>query len=130
MDQKGLRLEVNLGFESPFFADREELVTVFSNLLDNACKYTPEKGAVSVTMASKEDSLHFVLSNASRPLSREQIERIFDPFYRVDGSPSRGSGLGLAITRKIVQKQGGTITASQSAEEFRIALVLPSMSIA
>ena len=127
MDQKGLRLEANLSSEFPFFADREELVTVFSNLLDNACKYTPEKGTVSVTMASKEDGLHFVLTNASRPLSGEQIERIFDPFYRVEGSPSRGSGLGLAITRKIVQKQGGTITASQSAEEFRIALVLPSI---
>jgi signal transduction histidine kinase len=129
MDQKGLRLEARLNSGAPFFSDREAMVTVLTNLLDNACKYTPENGAVTVTMASEEDGLHMTVTNTSRHLSPEQIGRVFDPFYQVEGSPSRGVGLGLAITRKIIHKQGGTITASQSGDALSIGFILPSLRL-
>lgn len=125
MDLKALRVEINQDFAAPFFADKEAMITVFTNLFENAAKYTPEKGKVVLSMTSRQGGLHFSIMNTSMPLSAEQIAKIFDPFYRVEGTPSKGTGLGLAITRKLIEKQGGTIAASQSEEGLRIEFSLP-----
>jgi two-component system sensor histidine kinase CpxA len=127
MDQKAVRTDAVLEYPGPFLADREAMTTVFTNLLENSCKYTAEGGTVVVRLDSEEGALRFSLSNTTgRTISDEQLERIFDPFYRIEGSTAKGTGLGLAITRKLIEKQGGTIKASRSPEGLCVSFVLPS----
>jgi signal transduction histidine kinase len=128
MDQKSIRVHTAIEFAGNFHADREATTTIFNNLLENACKYTPEHGAMKVLLRSEETALRFAVTNETATiLSGEQMERIFDPFYRIEGSNQKGSGLGLAITRKLVERQGGSIQISQSAEGLCFSLFLPSM---
>ncbi|PKN62060.1 MAG: hypothetical protein CVU57_26165 [Deltaproteobacteria bacterium HGW-Deltaproteobacteria-15] len=128
MEQKSIRTETAIDFNGPFCADREAMATVLNNLFENGCKYTPEKGTVAVRLGFEKTSLRFALTNSTtRTLSREQLERIFDPFYRIEGTAPKGTGLGLAIAKKVIEKQGGTINASQSPEGICVSFVLPSM---
>ena len=127
MDQKGIRTETDLRFMGPFPADRDAMSTILTNLLDNACKYTPPNGVVRVSVSPEEKSLRLsVVNTTDRVLSEEQLGRLFDPFYRVEGSSPKGTGLGLAIVRKIIEKQGGAIEASQSENSICITFTLPS----
>jgi two-component system sensor histidine kinase CpxA len=129
LDQKSIRTEAAIDFHGPFCADREAMTMVLTNLFDNACKYTPENGTVAVRLGSEKTALRFELTNStSAAFSEEQLERIFDPFYRIEGSGTKGTGLGLAIARKVMEKQGGAMKASQSPEGLCISFVLPSMN--
>lgn len=128
MDQKSIVTETAFDFAGPFYSDRDAMTTVVTNLLENACKYTPGKGTVTVRLGSEGGALRFAVTNStSSALSEEQLQRIFDPFYRIEGSTPKGTGLGLAISRKMIEKQGGVIKASQSPEGLCVSFVLPSM---
>jgi len=126
MSQKGLRLTKELSFDPPFVADKEALRTALSNILDNAVKFTPENGMVSVKTRSKEEFLEISVTNAFEALSQEDLEKIFDPFHRAQDVPKTGSGLGLAITKKIIHRHGGTIKAFNTEEGLQIQIELPS----
>jgi len=126
MERKSIRTNRAIDFKGPFVADRDAMATILNNLFENACKYTPEKGTVAARLFSEKDALHFVLTNSiAVPLSEEQLERIFDPFYRIEGSAAKGTGLGLAIVRKLIEKQRGKINASQLPEGLSVSFVLP-----
>jgi two-component system sensor histidine kinase CpxA len=129
MDQKSIRTEAVLEFEGPFYADREAMITVFSNILENTCKYTPQNGFAAVRLNSGNGSLRFAVTNTTgRAFSEEQLERIFDPFYRIEGGAGpKGTGLGLAIAKKLIEKQGGAMKATQSPEGLCVSFVLASM---
>lgn len=100
--------------------------TAFSNILDNAIKFTLEDGTVAVEMHSEQDFLKISVTNSFEPLSEEDLTGIFEPFYRTEQSPESGSGLGLAITRKIIEKHGGMIEALNADEGLKIQVRLPS----
>lgn len=104
--------------------DRNRLRQLLLNLVDNAVKYNHEGGAVSLELCGLENMVMLTISNTSQPLSSEQIERVFDPFFRGDQSHARdmeGCGLGLAIARWIVTAHHGTI--SLSSEEGKTTVV-------
>jgi two-component system phosphate regulon sensor histidine kinase PhoR len=101
---------------SPFLdvlADRHSLEEVFVNLLDNAIKYTPEGG--KVTMSAVETTpgeIQFSVKDNGIGIPREDIPRIFERFYRVDKGRSQemgGTGLGLSIVKHLVQAHGGKV---------------------
>jgi signal transduction histidine kinase len=96
-------------------ADPARLREVLVNLADNAVKYTPPRGRISVTARRREDGfVEVAVSDTGIGIPPEIGERIFEPFFRVAGSePQRGqasSGLGLALARRLVEAQGGTIS--------------------
>ena len=90
--------------------DRERLRQALSILLDNAVKYTPKGGRVTVRTTEEEGDVKIDVSDTGIGLSEEQIPHVFERFYRAEEARSTaGSGLGLAIARQIVEDQGGSL---------------------
>jgi two-component system phosphate regulon sensor histidine kinase PhoR len=95
-------------------ADRDRLLQVLTNLLDNAIKFTPEGGVVEVAVRGRRGGVDVEVSDSGRGIPDEALPRIFDRFYRVERSRSReegGTGLGLAIAKHIIDAHGGQISA-------------------
>ncbi len=96
-------------------ADRDRILQVLTNLLDNAIKFTPDGGTVEVTAGVDTHEAVISVSDSGRGIAEEHLPRVFDRFYRVERSRSReagGTGLGLAIAKHIVEAHGGRITAT------------------
>lgn len=125
MDRKGLHLVTDLSIELPVMGDRDALRTALSNILDNAVKFTPPKGTVLVRAHPQGDFPEISITNSFGALSREDMKKIFEPFFRIEGSGESGSGLGLAITKKIIERHGGTIEATNPPEGLEIQIRLP-----
>ena len=118
MALRSQKLTVNapLGVMS-LYADPVRLRQVFVNLLDNACKYTPVGGSISITASSRPGSAEVSVCDNGIGISSDVLPHIFDLFMqdtRACAADSRGLGVGLAVVRELVQAHGGTITA-QSA---------------
>jgi two-component system phosphate regulon sensor histidine kinase PhoR len=93
-------------------ADREGLREILDNLLDNAIKYTPEGGRVSVVWRSNGTMAQIAVRDSGIGIKPEDQERIFERFYRVDKARSRelgGTGLGLSIVKHLAQSMNGTV---------------------
>jgi signal transduction histidine kinase/CheY-like chemotaxis protein len=118
------------------WADRDRLIQIVTNLLQNAVKFTPEGGRILVTVRKENQTLAGVSVHDTGPgIPPEFLDQIFDPFFRVKQARTgtKGLGLGLSIVRTLVELQGGTITArselGQGAElSFTIPL-LPTMAV-
>ncbi len=98
----------------PVFADRERVHQVLFNLLDNAVRFTPAGGRVTVSAFGHNGSVDVVVADTGPGISAEHLPRVFERFYRVDESRSRvdgGTGIGLAIARSVVEAHGGRIWA-------------------
>jgi len=125
ISHRDLHIKTKLSFDPPFFGDKETLRTAFSNVFENAVKFTPEKGDMSVEMSSEQDFLKISVFNTFESLPQEDLVSIFEPFYRTEQSRASGSGLGLAITKKIIEKHDGNIKALNSTEGLEIQIKLP-----
>jgi signal transduction histidine kinase len=92
--------------------DRDLLKQLILNLVDNAIKYSPADGDVTVSLYERESAVEIVVADQGPGIPPEQLDRIFERFYRVAGNASRtvgGAGIGLAISRWIAQAHGGDI---------------------
>jgi signal transduction histidine kinase len=102
--------------------DPDKLIRVFENLLTNAVKYSVKPGRIKVLMYRELEHVKVCVINQGEPISQEDIQRVFDRFYKVDSSRSSesgGSGLGLAIAKSIVEYHQGEIWAESEGEEIR-----------
>jgi two-component system phosphate regulon sensor histidine kinase PhoR len=112
----------------PVRGDRGQLKQVLTNLLDNAIKYTPEKGLVRVSAACAEGRVTVSVEDTGPGIPAEEQPRIFERFYRVDKARSRemgGTGLGLAIVKHIVEAHGGGVAVESrpgAGSAFRFSL--------
>jgi signal transduction histidine kinase len=113
----------------PILADRQRLVQVLLNLIRNAITYTPQGGIVSISVEQADaDYLALVVADTGVGIPNDDLERVFERFYRTDNSRARSSGgfgLGLAIVRDLVHAMGGSITVESKVGEgscFRILL--------
>jgi len=130
MSRKRLYVSTDLSSDATIFADQDALCTAISNILDNTVKFTPEKGVVIVKVNLERDDLHLSVTNSSETLSEEDLNRIFDPFHRLERSREAGSGLGLAIAKKIIERHWGEIRANNTKEGLQIHISLPKASTA
>jgi len=116
--QKNLRLDVQAPLpQVSVSGDDEMLKRMLLNLLDNAVKYTPAGGDISVTLGSQNGNALIIVSDTGIGIPAADQPRIFDRFYRVDRARSRalgGAGLGLSIARWIVEGHGGSLSVSSS----------------
>jgi two-component system, OmpR family, phosphate regulon sensor histidine kinase PhoR len=110
-------------------ADRQRLVQVLLNLVRNAITYTPQGGIVSIAVEwADADYLALVVADTGIGIPNDDLERVFERFYRTDTSRARtsgGFGLGLAIVRDLVNAMGGSITVESKVGEgscFRVLL--------
>jgi signal transduction histidine kinase len=102
------------------FGDRGDLQTAFSNLLDNAIKYSPGEPKISVKVKSTPKEAEVYIRDNGKGLARAELKRIFKRFYRVpnlSSVPVKGTGLGLAIVRSIIEKHGGRVGAESKGED-------------
>ena len=97
--------------------DETQLTSMFSNLVENAVKYTPPGGHVEVTGALHEDEVVVRVSDTGIGIPKEKLTRIFERFYRVDKARSKetgGTGLGLSIVRHVAENHGGHVTVEST----------------
>jgi two-component system sensor histidine kinase BaeS len=118
---KGIALDMDLSGKSPavVFGDSERLHQLFSNLLDNALKYTDSGGELQIALQHHDNSVSIDFQDSAPGVSSSELERLFERLYRVESSRNRttgGAGLGLAICRNIVEAHGGSITAQSSPQ--------------
>ena len=112
--------------------DQESMIQVIDNLLDNAIKYTPESGSVSIVL--RKEHTHGVLEvrDTGIGIPPEEQARIFERFYRVDKARSRelgGTGLGLSIVKHLVQAMHGEVHVQSEPERgssFSVRLPRPT----
>jgi signal transduction histidine kinase len=95
-------------------ASKSRLIQVFTNLLGNSIKFNKEKGSINIKVVYKQgdDEVSVSVSDTGVGIPKDQLPRVFERFYQVDGTTSRkygGTGLGLAITKSIVEAHGGKI---------------------
>lgn len=127
--QAGLSLAATIQPEVPkVYADSVHLRRVLDNLLGNALKFTPQGGRISVTVAHIDSCVVLEVADTGIGIPPEQLNKIFQRFYQVDGSSKRrfgGVGLGLALVKEIVESHEGTVAVTSVVGEgttFRIAL--------
>lgn len=126
IDQKALHFSTDFAIESPFSGDKDALRTALLNILDNAIKFTPEKGDITIHIDLENDMLTISVTNTHEPLPEEELAKIFDPFHRAKQTKAAGSGLGLAITKKIIERHGGAIEAQNSTKGLEIGITIPT----
>ncbi|MEP7153567.1 MAG: PAS domain-containing sensor histidine kinase, partial [Nitrospira sp.] len=108
--KKAITLQAEALVDAPVRADRHKLEQVVLNLVHNALKFTPERGAVRIRSDMTQDQrLTITVADTGCGIPREHHDKVFEKFYRAPSPVHEGSGLGLAITRKLVELQGGTI---------------------
>jgi two-component system sensor histidine kinase CpxA len=125
LEQKSLHLTTDFSFESPLWGDADALQTTFSNLLENAIKYSPPGGRVSVEMKATGDDMEILVTNTANRIPEQDLEKLFEPFHRVGARNEAGFGLGLAIVRKTVEAHRGTVDACNVEQGFRVRIRLP-----
>ena len=105
-------VRVKIDSSAALRGDEPEIHSAFSNLVDNAAKYTPMEGTLEMRWWVDEDGGHFSVTDTGIGIPLEHIPRLTERFYRVDAGRSRatgGSGLGLAIVKHVLQRHGATL---------------------
>jgi len=110
---KGIQLKLEpLSDLPPVLANKQNMEEVLSNLIANAINYTPEKGEISVSARPGKHHLCISISDTGFGIAEEDLDRIFDRFYRIKNEETRyviGTGLGLSIVKSIVEAHDGMI---------------------
>ena len=108
------------------FGETEGFRQILDNLIDNAIKYTPERGRVQIDIKTQDEQVFLRVHDSGIGISKDHQQRIFERFYRVDKARSRelgGTGLGLSIVKHLVNAFGGTVDVTSNPDEGTAFLV-------
>ena len=126
---KSLTFEAAVG-EYTISANETMLKEVWLNLLDNAIKFSPASGSVTVKIHPAGDQLAVSVTNHGPMIAEEQLRRIFDKFWQGDSShASEGAGVGLSIVRQIIRLHKGHIEAASTEEKTVFTVLLPKNQV-
>jgi signal transduction histidine kinase len=117
---KGINLEIHIpDTQLEIVGDEESLVRVFTNIIGNATKYTPEGGKITISAQREDYYITVGISDTGSGIPQDKLPFIFEPFFRVKGKEERhkGSGLGLTFCKKIMESHGGEISATSKEGE-------------
>lgn len=115
--ENNLNLEYDIKKDVFVHGDKENLKRLFSILMDNAIKHTNKNGTLSIKLFVDRNKVKIIVKNTGQGIAKENLEKIFDRYYRADNSRDRktgGYGLGLAIAKSIVLKHKGKIYAQST----------------
>ena len=125
----GLTVVVDVPEHLPARANPDQLAQVLANLLSNAARYTPAGGTVTVRAERRPADLLVSIENSGEGIPPEDLDRVFERFYRVEKSRDRargGAGIGLAIVKQLVESAGGRVGAESAAGNTRFWFSLPA----
>jgi signal transduction histidine kinase len=129
LDRAGLTLIVDLPGRLPARANPDSLAQVLGNLISNAMRYTPAGGTVTVRAERRPGDLLVSIANTGDGIPPEDLDRVFERFYRVEKSRDRargGAGIGLAIVKQLVEAGGGKVGAESRDGLTRFWFSLPA----
>lgn len=127
-----LRLQIPAQELSPLVTDIPALERVLSELINNACKYTPPRGEITISVRAMPGIMQFAVRNSGVEISADELARIFDKFYRIPNSDpwkQGGTGLGLALVQRLVAHLNGTITVESQAQETEFTVEIPNQLV-
>ena len=125
LQQIALKVEVQANLPD-LALDEARMMQVLSNLIANALQFTPAGGVITLRAEREDNRVCLFVSDTGQGIPAEELERVFDRFYRVDSArqdSAGGSGLGLAIVKALVEAQGGKVSAASQMDKgtvFRI----------
>jgi two-component system phosphate regulon sensor histidine kinase PhoR len=127
-------VQLELSSDAHLLGDEAEILSAFSNLVDNAAKYTPVSGSIRLVWQLDADgSARFIVQDTGPGIAPEHLPRLTERFYRVDAGRSRaagGSGLGLAIVKHVLQHHGATLeVTSEPNVGSTFACVFPARRV-
>jgi signal transduction histidine kinase len=108
-------------------ADRDKLLQAIRNLADNAWKYTPHGGTVTISVLRSDDGIKTIFANSGTEIAENDIPYLFERFFRADRSRSRdagGAGIGLAIVKELIEAHGGMVGAESDESGTRVWFLL------
>jgi signal transduction histidine kinase len=129
-ESKGIELSARAsGGETLLPCDRGRLAQLLSNLVQNAIKYTPPRGSITLTADALDDGARFAVQDTGRGIGESALTRIFDPYWQARQGDGGGVGLGLAIAAGIAEAHGSRIeVASRLGEGSVFSILLPWQS--
>jgi len=128
LESNDKEIDVTIAEDIQVYGDAGLLARVFGNILQNAIVYSDPHSTVSLHAAREKTSVVVTISNRGETIPPEQLEQVFDKFFRLDearASVTGGSGLGLAIAKEIVTQHNGVITAQSSYGKTDFIVALP-----
>ena len=111
-DEKNIAITTKIDKLPKITLDKDAITQVLTNLIDNAIKFTPEKGKIKIDVKKQKNDILVKVKDTGIGISEENLKRIFNPFFQVDSSYTRkykGTGLGLTICKAIIEQHGGKI---------------------
>ncbi len=127
-ERKEITLRLRVPDQLPARAQADHLAQVLANLLQNASRYTPDGGVVTVAAEARRSDALVTIANTGDGIPPQDLPRIFERFYRVEKSRDRargGAGIGLAIVKQLVEATGGQVGADSSAGLTRFWFSVP-----
>jgi len=112
--KRGIDLGLEVEGNAPVVGDGTMLREMVVNLVDNALRYTPAGGEVTVRVTREEGAVGLTVDDNGPGIPEDEREHVFERFYRIMGTQAEGSGLGLAIVREVVEGAGGAVTLGTS----------------
>jgi len=129
LERAGLQVVTEVPDALPARANPDQLAQVLANLLSNAARYTPAGGTVTVRAERRPSDLLVSVINTGEGIPPEDLDRVFERFYRVEKSRDRargGAGIGLAVVKQLVEAAGGRVGAESADGHTRVWFSLPA----
>jgi signal transduction histidine kinase len=125
-DERNISIELDVATPSQIFGDRELLAQALANLLDNAVKYAPQGGRITVTVRPENDHCQIIVADNGDGVAKADVHRIEQRFVRLDTSRTApGNGLGLALVRAVVDQHRGRLSFDDNNPGLKVTLELP-----
>ncbi len=124
---KDIDLGIAQGTPATLSGDPVALAAMLGNLIDNAIRYSPAAGRIDVSVSATDEAVTLTVTDTGPGIAAADRQRVFDRFYRIDGSQAQGSGLGLAIVKNVVDRHRGSIRleTGPDGQGLSVSITLP-----
>lgn len=123
---RGIEFSLDAAVPATVQGDPEALRAMLTNVIENALRYTPEGGRVTVVIREEGTSALLYVEDSGPGIPEAELPRVFDRFYRVPGTTAQGSGLGLAIVKEIAEAHHARVHLANTGHGLRVEILFPS----